>query len=301
MSNSAPAAAPSESTGVSATSPVASAPESAPATPETSSPTPGHDKAAMLDRLKQGRAPQEQPQATTETASEVEGVTETAAPEATSEAKKDPESIPMEAFKKRLQDEKRKRESLQQQVGDFELSISKRDQAIDLLKNEVRRLAEALQTGSGWDERDEQIRAYEFAEQVRQLQADLEAKHQQSLFEAQENMRLDHMREQVRGFFSEALERHGELVGVEELRAACKRQMGDNPDLPPEEIGRMVSDIAGRLADQRIEAAKRRVAPKTQPPAPAMVKPSPGAPAGYAYTPNAEGMKRWLAARKQSQ
>ena len=301
MSDSAPAAAPSESTGVSATSPVASAPESAPATPETSTPLKaGSDKSAMLDRLKQKRA-EKQPQATAETASEVEGVTETAAPEATTEAKKEPESIPMEAFKKRLQDEKRKREGLQQQVSDFELSVSKRDQAIELLKGEVRRLAEALQSGNGWDERDEQIRAYEFSEQVRQLQADLEAKHQLSLQQAQEQMHLDHMREQVRGFFSDALERHGEIISVEELRAACKKQMGDNPDLSPDEIGRMVNEIADRLANQRLDVAKRRISPKDQPPAPAMVKPSPGAPAGYAYAPNAEGMKRWLAARKKAQ
>ena len=297
MSDTAPAAAPSEPTGVSSASPAETATEAAPA---TTAPAPRHDKAAMLEHLQKKRAPQEQPQAEPETASESEGVTETAAPEADAKAKKDPESIPMEAFKKRLQDEKRKREQLSQQVNDYELSVSKRDQAIELLKGEVRRLAEALQSGNGWDERDEQIRAYEFAEQVRQLQQDLEAKHQQSLQAAQEQMRLDHMREQVRGFFSDALERHGELVGVEELRAACKKQMGDNPDLPPDEIGRMVNEIAGRLANQRLDAAKRRVAPKDQPPAPAMVKPSPGAPAGYAYTPNKDGMLRWLQSKKQS-
>ena len=297
MSDTAPAAAPSEPTGVSSASPAETATEAAPA---TTAPAPRHDKAAMLEHLQKKRAPQEQPQAEPETASESEGVTETAAPEADAKAKKDPESIPMEAFKKRLQDEKRKREQLSQQVNDYELSVSKRDQAIELLKGEVRRLAEALQSGNGWDERDEQIRAYEFAEQVRQLQQDLEAKHQQSLQAAQEQMRLDHMREQVRGFFSDALERHGELVGVEELRAACKKQMGDNPDLPPDEIGRMVNEIAGRLANQRLDAAKRRVAPRDQPPAPAMVKPSPGAPAGYAYTPNKDGMLRWLQSKKQS-
>lgn len=302
MSETATAAA-SAPTDVSANSSIATAEPSTFSSTETqaeASTPKRHDKGAMLESLQAKRAQKEQPQASQETASEVGANEPTAGPDTDKvEAKKEPESIPMEAFKKRLQDEKRKRETLAQQVSDYELSVSKRDQAIELLKGEVRRLADALQSGNGWDERDEQIRAYEFAEQVRQLQADLEAKHQQSLMDAQENMRLDHMREQVKGFFSDALERHGELVGVEELRAACKKQMGDNPDLPPEEIGKMVAEIADRIANQRLDAARRRSLPE-KPAAPSMVKPSPNSPAGYAYTPNKDGMLRWLQAKKQS-
>lgn len=291
------AAAPSVPTGVSAESPTA--------TPASSEPAPeapkSFDKAAMLERIRSSKA--EKPTQVEEGPAPESGEpAETAAPEAEqAEAKKESESVPMEAFKKRLQDEKRKREELTQKVNDSELSISKRDQAIELLKGEVRRLAEALQQGSGWDERDEQIRAYEFAEQVRQLQTDLESKHQQALAEAEQRMRLEGSREQVRGFFQDALQKHGDLVGLEELRAACKKQMGDNPDLPLNEVGRMVGEIADRIAQQRLEYAKGRVgAAAEKPPAPALVNPGSQSRTGYEYTPNAEGMRRWLAARKQA-
>jgi hypothetical protein len=180
------------------------------------------------------------------------------------------------------------------------LAIDKRDQAIELLKGEVRRLAEALQQGSGWDERDEQIRAYEFAEQVRQLQTELEGKHQQSLAEAEQRFRREALRDQVKGYFSDALEKHGDLVGLEDLRAACKRQMGDNPDMSPEEIGQTIAQIADRLATQRLEYARGKVGTQEKPPAPTLVAPGSQSRTGYEYTPNADGMRRWLAARKQA-
>lgn len=304
MSESATAGATAPS-GASAVSPSAAdvSPVSATqAQPEAQSEAPkDSSKKAMLESLKAKRKPPE-------TADQVEASTATASEpvdDAASEAgeveakKKDPESIPMEAFKKRLSEEKRKREALGKQVSDYELAMSKRDQAIELLKGEVTRLAEALQQGSGWDERDEQIRAYEFAEQVRGLQSELEAKHQQALADAEARMRVETTREQVRGYFADALDKHGELVSADELRAACKKQMGDNPDMPVEEIGRMVGEIADRIAEQRTEAFRRRSG-TDKPAAPAMVRPAPNAKAGYEYSPNADGMRRWLAAKRQA-
>lgn len=285
------AAAPEGPTGVSVESPTT--------TPAPSEPAPeapkSFDKAAMLERMRASKNQVEEGPAP-ESGEPVEA----AAPEADAEAKKEPETIPMDAFKKRLQDEKRKREDLTKQLNDNTLAIDKRDQAIELLKGEVRRLAEALQNGNGWDERDEQIRAYEFAEQVRQLQTDLESKHQQALVETEQRFKRDALREQVKGFFSDALQKHGDMVGLEELRAACKKQMGDNPDLPPEEIGRMVGEIAERIANQRMDYVKGKVAPAEKPPAPSLVQPGSQSRTGYEYTPNAEGMRRWLAARKQA-
>lgn len=290
------AAAPSEPTGVSAESPTATpaSPEPAPEAPKS------YDKAAMLERMRSNRA-EKSTQVEEAPAAESGEPAKDAAPEANeAEAKKESDSIPMEAFKKRLQDEKRKRDELNKQFQDSQLAISKRDQAIELLKTEVRRLAEAMQEGKGWDERDEQIRAYEFAEQVRQLQQDLESKHQQALAEAEQRMRLDGMREQVKGFFSDALQKHGDLVGLEELRAACKKQMGSNPDLPPDEIGRMVGEIADRIAQQRLEYARGRVGTNEKPPAPSLVNPGSQSRTGYEYTPTKEGMLRWLQAKKQA-
>lgn len=287
----APAAAPEGPTGVSVDSPTT--------TPAPSEPAPeapkSFDKAAMLERMRASKN-----QVDEGPAPESGEPAEAAAPEADAEAKKEPETIPMDAFKKRLQDEKRKREDLTKQLNDNTLAINKRDQAIELLKGEVRRLAEALQSGNAWDERDEQIRAYEFAEQVRQLQTDLESKHQQALVETEQRFKRDALREQVKGFFSDALEKHGDMVGLEELRAACKKQMGDNPDLPPEEIGRLVGEIAERIANQRMDYVKGKVAPAEKPPAPSLVQPGSQSRTGYEYTPNAEGMRRWLAARKQA-
>ena len=290
------AAAPEGPTGVSVDSPTT--------TPAPSEPAPeapkSFDKAAMLERMRANKA--EKPAQVEEGPAPESGEpAEAAAPEADEvEAKKEPETIPMDAFKKRLQDEKRKREDLTKQLNDNTLAIDKRDQAIELLKGEVRRLAEALQNGNGWDERDEQIRAYEFAEQVRQLQTELEGKHQQALVESEQRFKRDALREQVKGFFSDALEKHGDMVGLEELRAACKKQMGDNPDLPPEEIGRMVGEIAERIANQRMDYVKGKVTPAEKPAAPALVQPGSQSRTGYEYTPNAEGMRRWLAARKQA-
>jgi len=286
------AAAPEGPTGVSVESPTTpqASLEPAPEAPKS------FDKAAMLERIKASKNQVEEGPAP-----DSSQPAEAAAPEADgAEAKKEPETIPMDAFKKRLQDEKRKREDLTKQLNDNTLAIDKRDQAIELLKGEVRRLAEALQQGSGWDERDEQIRAYEFAEQVRQLQTELEGKHQQSLAEAEQRFKRDALRDQVKGYFSDALERHGDLVGLEDLRAACKRQMGDNPDMSPEEIGQTIAQIAERMANQRLEAVRGKVAPQDKPPAPALVQPGSQSRTGYDYTPNAEGMRRWLAARKQA-
>jgi len=285
------AAAPQGPTGVSVDSPTTPKASSEPA-PEAPK---SFDKAAMLERIKTSKNQVEKGPAP-----DSSEPAEAAAPEADAEAKKEPESIPMDAFKKRLQDEKRKREDLTKQLNDNTLAIDKRDQAIELLKGEVRRLAEALQQGSGWDERDEQIRAYEFAEQVRQLQTELEGKHQQSLAEAEQRFKRDALRDQVKGYFSDALEKHGDLVGLEDLRAACKRQMGDNPDMSPEEIGQTIAQIAERMANQRLEAVRGKVAPQEKPPAPALVNPGSQSRTGYEYTPNAEGMRRWLAARKQA-
>lgn len=289
------AAAPEGPTGVSVESPTTT---QAPSEPAPEAPK-SFDKAAMLERMRANKA--EKPAQVEEGPAPESGEpVEAAAPEADAEAKKEPETIPMDAFKKRLQDEKRKREDLTKQLNDNTLAIDKRDQAIELLKGEVRRLAEALQNGNGWDERDEQIRAYEFAEQVRQLQTDLESKHQQALVETEQRFKRDALREQVKGFFSDALQKHGDMVGLEELRAACKKQMGDNPDLPPEEIGRMVGEIAERIANQRMDYVKGKVAPAEKPPAPSLVQPGSQSRTGYEYTPNAEGMRRWLAARKQA-
>jgi len=290
------AAAPEGPTGVSVESPTTTQASPEPATEAPKS----FDKAAMLERMKANKA--EKPAQVEEGPAPESGEpAEAAAPEADeAEAKKEPETIPMDAFKKRLQDEKRKREELTKQLNDNTLSIDKRDQAIELLKGEVRRLAEALQQGSGWDERDEQIRAYEFAEQVRQLQTELEGKHQQSLAEAEQRFKRDALRDQVKGYFSDALEKHGDLVGLEDLRAACKRQMGDNPDMSPEEIGQTIAQIAERMANQRLEAVRGKVAPQEKPPAPALVQPGSQSRTGYDYTPNADGMRRWLAARKQA-
>lgn len=291
------AAAPEGPTGVSAESPTAPPASSEPAPVEAPK---SFDKAAMLERIRSSKASKDVAQVEEAPAAESGEPAKDAAPEAEAEAKKEPDSIPMEAFKKRLQDEKRKREEVSKQFQDSQLAISKRDQAIELLKSEVRRLAEAMQEGKGWDERDEQIRAYEFAEQVRQLQQDLESKHQQALAEAEQRMRLDGMREQVKGFFSDALQKHGDLVGLEELRAACKKQMGPNPDLPPEEIGRIVSDIADRIAQQRLDYAKGKVAPAERPQAPSLVNPGAQSRTGYEYSPNKDGMLRWLQAKKQA-
>lgn len=285
------AAAPEGLTGVSVESPTTT---QAPSEPAPEAPK-SYDKAAMLERMRASKN-----QVDEGPAPESGEPAKDAAPEANAEAKKEPETIPMDAFKKRLQDEKRKREDLTKQLNDNTLAIDKRDQAIELLKGEVRRLAEALQNGNGWDERDEQIRAYEFAEQVRQLQTDLESKHQQALVETEQRFKRDALREQVKGFFSDALQKHGDMVGLEELRAACKRQMGDNPDLPPEEIGRMVGEIAERIANQRMDYVKGKVSPAEKPPAPSLVQPGSQSRTGYEYTPNAEGMRRWLAARKQA-
>lgn len=285
------AAAPQGPTGVSVDSPTTPQASSEPA-PEAPK---SFDKAAMLERIKTSKNQVEKGPAP-----DSSEPAEAAAPEADAEAKKEPESIPMDAFKKRLQDEKRKREDLTKQLNDNTLAIDKRDQAIELLKGEVRRLAEALQQGSGWDERDEQIRAYEFAEQVRQLQTELEGKHQQSLAEAEQRFRREALRDQVKGYFSDALEKHGDLVGLEDLRAACKRQMGDNPDMSPEEIGQTIAQIADRLATQRLEYARGKVGTQEKPPAPTLVAPGSQSRTGYEYTPNADGMRRWLAARKQA-
>lgn len=313
MSESASAGA-SAPTGVTAASPsvtgTTAAPTTAPTTVEapearsTEAPEarPAGDKRSMIEALRSKRRSQEAATQAEEGPATDSAPVENAALEATEQvvdAKKEPETIPMEAFKKRLADEKRKRESLNQQVSDFELAVSKRDQAIELLKGEVRRLAEALQQGTGWDERDEQIRAYEFAEQVRGLQTELEAKHRQALAEAESRMRLEGTREQVKGFFAEALGKHGDLVSADELRAACKKQMGDNPDMPIDEIGRMVGQIADRIAEQRMDAF-RRLSQTEKPAAPAMVRPAPNAKAGYEYSPNADGMRRWLAAKRQA-
>lgn len=289
---SAAAAAPEGPTGVSVESPTTT---QAPSEPAPEAPK-SFDKAAMLERMRASKNQVEEGPAP-----ESGEPAKDAAPEADEvEAKKEPETIPMDAFKKRLQDEKRKREDLTKQLNDNTLAIDKRDQAIELLKGEVRRLAEALQNGNGWDERDEQIRAYEFAEQVRQLQTDLESKHQQALVETEQRFKRDALREQVKGFFSDALQKHGDMVGLEELRAACKKQMGDNPDLPPEEIGRMVGEIAERIANQRMDYVKGKVGSAEKPPAPSLVQPGTQSRTGYEYTPNAEGMRRWLAARKQA-
>lgn len=286
------AAAPEGPIGVSVESPTTT---QAPSEPAPEAPK-SFDKAAMLERMRASKNQVEEG-----TAPESGEPAKDAAPEANGvEAKKEPETIPMDAFKKRLQDEKRKREDLTKQLNDNTLAIDKRDQAIELLKGEVRRLAEALQNGNGWDERDEQIRAYEFAEQVRQLQTDLESKHQQALVETEQRFKRDALREQVKGFFSDALQKHGDMVGLEELRAACKKQMGDNPDLPPEEIGRMVGEIAERIANQRMDYVKGKVGSAEKPPAPSLVQPGSQSRTGYEYTPNAEGMRRWLAARKQA-
>ena len=76
--------------------------------------------------------------------------------------------------------------------------------------------------------------------------------------------------------------------------------MGDNPDMSPEEIGQTIAQIADRLATQRLEYARGKVGTQEKPPAPTLVAPGSQSRTGYEYTPNAEGMRRWLAARKQA-
>lgn len=207
-------------------------------------------------------------------------------------------SIPMKAFKERLAREAKKRDELQKQVQERDLAVSRRDTAIELLKAEVNRLSDALQQGNAWDERDEQLRAYEFQDEVRRLQSQLEAEHAERLAEAEQQARFDVRREQVRNFFADTLAEWGDLVSSAELRAACKKQIGDDPEMPVEEIGSAIKEIAARIAGQRLEVAQKRTAAKPETPAPKLVKPGNGTAPSYQYPANAKGMAEWLAARK---
>lgn len=307
---------------VSAAAPSAGAPAPAPAS-ESAGSQPVHtessqapfnsprvsDRRAMIERLQAAKVRPEakaegQVQAPDVTATEGQLDNTKADAEPAEKPEKEaskPDAVPMEAFKKRLADEKRKRDALASQLSGVELDVKRRDQALELAIGEIRRLSTMLEQGSSFDERDEKIHALEFQQKVSDIQQKLQQEHQQALQEVQQRAVLQQRREGVKAFFQQALEKHGDLLGLEELRYAAKKQFGDNPEGSIDQIGAGLMQIADRIVERRIAAIRSRQTQQA-PEAPRHVRGAPASkPAAVQYErADAKTMEAWLKARKQA-
>ncbi len=134
---------------------------------------------------------------------------------------KDPESIPMAAFKERLAKEKGRREKLEADVTAAKTNEAKVRAVLDAALTENERLLEALQNGTAFDEKGEELQSLKLQQQVKERLAQVETEHRQALDTLRRETEVKSITDQLRSEVAAACETFP-LVSPAEVRAALK-------------------------------------------------------------------------------
>lgn len=199
--------------------------------------------------------------------------------------------IPERALKDRLAREKKKLDGLRDQIAGKDLEHAKTREALDLALAEVDRLTAALKSGAKFDEKDEQLRAHEIANEANARAQKAQKAHETALQKARDDARRSEMAEQISEEIDGAISATDGLVHRRELIEAMKRR--DN-------LNRSAKEVADELVQTKLERAKSRLV-TPQPPTPSTVRPqSAGSNPAPRYPNNREGIRARVAAIRAS-
>jgi hypothetical protein len=137
------------------------------------------------------------------------------------EKSKEPESVPLAVLKELRGKERERREKLETDLTAAKTSEAKVRAVLDAALAENERLTEALQNGTAFDERGEELQSLKLQQQVKERLAQVEQEHAQALqsmrYESEVNATVTQLRSEV----AAAVEAFP-LVSAAEVRAALR-------------------------------------------------------------------------------
>lgn len=158
---------------------------------------------------------------------------------------------PAKAAKARLGKEVAKRKQAEEKLHDTQGEVQRLHAALKLQSEELERYRQSLESGSKYDPKDEQLRAYELSQKAQQEAQRIAHEQQAALQKQVQEMQVVELREQLAEEIEGALGQFGKLVHRHELIEA----MQADPNVSAEAAAKAIFD--GKLAAARPHLLKQ--------------------------------------------